>query len=315
LPLPIVMIYDQYLVQDAYIWFELCTFVYMNTPVISAQNKPFKINGIKVARSNVPKSGPTELGRRNFYKIVLVKGSAVIRYGGKEIRLDDLSIFFANPLVPYSVEIISEVQTGYSCVFTGEFIRSIERSESFQNSPLLKVTSMPVFKLDTIQYEKIAGIFELMITDGSTDYLYFDDLMRNYLQLIIHEALRLRPSENFIRFNSASLRITKRFYDLLDRQFPVEQFQGPIKLKTAQDFANKLAIHTNYLNRAVKGVTGKSTTALIAERMTSEATGLLQHTDWSINEISHVLGFEYSNYFSNFIKKTTGNIPKFYRVK
>ncbi len=287
----------------------------MDTPIISAQSNPFKINGFKVARSNVPKSGPTKLGRRNFYKIVLVKGSAVIRYGGKEIRLDDLSLFFANPQVPYSVEILSEVQTGYSCVFTGEFIKSIERSASLQNSPLFKVTSMPVFKLNTEQYEKIAGIFELMIANDSADYLYFDDLMRNYLQLIIHEALRLRPSENFIQFSSASLRIAKRFFGLLDRQFPVEQFQGPVTLKTAQDFADRLAIHTNYLNRAVKEVTGKSTTALIAERMTSEATGLLQHTDWSINEIAHVLGFEYPNYFSNFIKKTTGHTPKFYREK
>jgi len=281
----------------------------------TTRNPPLRFTGFKAGRSNVPKSPPTTLGRRHFYKIVLVKGCANIRYGDQVIALDGLALFFANPEVPYSVEIISEFQTGYSCVFTREFIKSIEWSESLQHSPLFKVTSMPAFKLTETQYAKLAGIFELMIADGSTDYLYNDDLMRSYVQLIIHEALRLHPSENFIQFNNASLRITKQFLDLLDRQFPVEQPYAPIKLKTAQDFAGLLAIHANYLNRAVKEVTGKSTTALIAERTTTEATALLQHTDWSVNDIAYALGFEYPNYFSNFIKKTTGHIPKFYRAK
>ena len=280
-----------------------------------AENGPLRPTGFKVSRSTVPKSPPTTLGRRHFYKIVLVKGSAIIQYGDQAIQLDGLSLFFANPEVPYSVEIVSEFQTGYSCVFNREFIKSIERSESLQNSPLFKISNTPAFRLSEEQYSKLSGIFELMIADSTTDYLYVDDLMRNYLQLILHEALRLRPAENFIQFNNAALRITKQFLDLLERQFPVEHLTEPVKLKTAQDFADRLAIHANYLNRAVKGVTGKSTTTLIAERTTIEATALLQHTDWSVSDIAYALGFEYPNYFSNFFKKATGHIPKFYRAK
>ncbi|MEO6849593.1 MAG: AraC family transcriptional regulator, partial [Mucilaginibacter sp.] len=274
--------------------------------VTNAKNKPLRSIGFKVSRSNVPKSPPTTLGRRHFYKIVLVKGSANIQYGDQAIQIDGLSLFFANPEVPYSVEIVSELQTGYSCVFSRDFIKPIERSESLQNSPLFKISNTPAFQLSEKQYSKLSGIFELMIADSTTDYLYVDDLMRNYLQLILHEALRLRPAENFIQFNNAALRITKQFLDLLERQFPVEHLTEPVKLKTAQDFADRLAIHANYLNRAVKGVTGKSTTMLIAERTTTEATALLQHTDWSVSDIAYALGFEYPNYFSNFFKKATG---------
>ena len=39
-----------------------------------------------------------------------------------------------------------------------------------------------------------------------------------------------------------------------------------------------LNVHVNYLNRAVKEVTGKSTTTHITERIVSEAKALLQHT-------------------------------------
>jgi len=124
----------------------------------------------------------------------------------------------------------------------------------------------------------------------------------------------MRPAEHFIQFNSASLRVTTQFLELLERQFPVENLNAPLKLKAAQDYANRLFIHVNYLNRAVKEMTGKSTTTLIAERITAEATALLQHTDWSVADIAYALGFQYPNYFSNFIKKTTGNTPTFYRA-
>ena len=60
----------------------------------------------------------------------------------------------------------------------------------------------------------------------------------------------------------------------------------------------------------IKEVTGKPTTAHIADRIISEAKALLQHTKWSINEIAYALGFEYPTYFNNFFKKKTGEIPK-----
>lgn len=83
-----------------------------------------------------------------------------------------------------------------------------------------------------------------------------------------------------------------------------------MRLKTAQDYAQNLNVHANYLNRSVKEVTGKSTTTHISERIITEAKALLQHTDWNIAEIAHALGFEYPTYFNNFFKKLTGTNPK-----
>jgi AraC-like DNA-binding protein len=224
-------------------------------------------------------------------------------------------LFFANSRIPYATEILSESHTGYSCVFTESFIKPLERLESLQQSPLFNVNGTPAFKLDAEQQSRLTGLFDAMITHDATDYLYRDDLMRNYIQFIVHEALHMRPTEHFIQFNSASLRITTQFMDMLERQFPIENLNTPLKLKTAQDYAAHLSIHVNYLNRAVKEITGKSTTTLIAERITAEATTLLRYTDWSIADIAYALGFDYANYFSNFIKKATGNTPRFYRAR
>ena len=89
----------------------------------------------------------------------------------------------------------------------------------------------------------------------------------------------------------------------------------PCSLKTAQDYAVALHVHVNYLNRAVKEVTGKSTTTHITERIASEAKALLQHTNWNIADIAYALGFEYPTYFNNFFKRLTGTNPKSLRLK
>ena len=148
-----------------------------------------------------------------------------------------------------------------------------------------------------------------MIGEQQSDYAYKDDLIRNYINLIIHEALKLQPSETYDQHKNAASRITNVFLELLERQFPVESTDRPLQLKSAQDYANELAVHVNHLNRSVKEVTGKSTTTHIAQRIITEAKALLQHTDWTIAEIAYALGFEYPTYFNNYFKRATGTNP------
>lgn len=270
--------------------------------------------GFKVSWNKVPSGRPTAFGRRHFFLILLSVGNSKIHYGDHVAHLDGVYLYFANSRVPYSTEIISENHSGYSCVFTEEFLKPIERLESIRQSPLFKTDSAPAFKLDEAQQASLAAIFDTMIAADSTDYLYKDDLMRSYIQLIVHNALQMRPAEHFVHYNNASLRVSTQFIEMLERQFPIESPNAPLKLKSATDFANQLSIHVNYLNRSVKEITGKSTTTIISERIIAEAITLLRYTDWSINDIAFALGFEYPNYFSNSFKKATGHNPKFYRA-
>jgi len=161
----------------------------------------------------------------------------------------------------------------------------------------------------------LTTIFQKMIEEQKTDYAHKDDLIRNYIQLIIHEAMKLQPSENLDTNKNAASRITKVFLELLERQFPVESTDKPLQLKTAQDYAKSLNVHVNYLNRSVKETTGKPTTAHISERVASEAKALLQHTDWNVSDVAYALGFEYPSYFNNFFKRITGTNPKALRAQ
>ncbi|WP_407491464.1 helix-turn-helix domain-containing protein [Elizabethkingia meningoseptica] len=90
---------------------------------------------------------------------------------------------------------------------------------------------------------------------------------------------------------------------------------NPLKLKSAVDYAQNLNVHVNSLNRALKTVTGKTTSELIADRLVQEAKALLSYTDWNINEIAFCLGFDDSAYFTNFFKKKVQLSPVAYRSK
>jgi AraC family transcriptional activator of pobA len=276
-------------------------------------NTELKLKGFKVYETD-SKSNGHNYSRKDFYKISLTSGKYIFHYADKSFETDEPILFFGNPRIPYSCEIITPTIDGYACLFTEDFLKVSDRSESLLQSPLFKLGGTPVLTLNTEQKDTIATIFQKMLAEQDSDYVFKDELIRNYLNLIIHEALKIQPSENYPEHKNAAVRITSVFLELLERQFPIESTGHPLELKTAQDFAKQLSVHVNHLNSSVKEVTGKPTTVHIAERIISEAKALLQHTNWTIADIAYALGFEYTTYFNNFFKKKTGEIPKSVRA-
>ena len=275
-------------------------------------NAELKLRGFKAYQTD-GNSGGHSYNRKDFYKISLNTGTYIFHYADRSFETGETILFFGNPRIPYSCEVISQTD-GYACLFTEDFLKLSDRSESLLQSPLFKIGGTPVLQLNQAQKASIAAVYEKMIAEQNSNYAFKDELIRNYIGQIIHEALKMQPSENYPEHKSAAVRITAVFLDLLERQFPIENPDRPLELRTAQDFANQLAVHVNHLNSSVKRVTGKPTTTHIADRIISEARALLQHTDWNITDIAYALGFDYPTYFNNFFKKKTGHIPKSVRA-
>ncbi len=282
---------------------------------VSEFNNELKLKGFNIFQIEKDGNATKVYSRKDFYKICLTTGKSIIHYSDKSYEADDTILFFGNPHVPYSWETLSTTYVGYTCLFSEDFLKLSDRSESILQSPLFKFGGTPILKISKEQREFLNRIFEKMIEEQSSDYAHKDDLIRNYIHLIIHEALKLEPSENFEQHMNASERLTTVFLELLERQFPVESADKPLGLKTAKHFADNLSVHSNSLNRAVKEVTGKTTSAHISERIAQEAKALLHHTNWNISEIAYALGFDYPTYFNNFFKKQTGTNPKTFRME
>ncbi|WP_281637787.1 helix-turn-helix domain-containing protein [Flavobacterium marginilacus] len=280
------------------------------TRIVSEFNNQLKLKGFKAFQIEDDSEATRNYSRKDFFKICLTTGKSKIHYSDKTFEQDGTILFFGNPHIPYSWETLTTEYIGYTCLFSEDFLKQIDRSESLHQSAFFKIDGTPVLKISEEQRLFLNTIFQKMIDEQKSSYVFKDELIRSYISLIIHEALKLQPSENYNQNKNASSRITAVFLELLERQFPVETSENPLQLKTAQDYAQNLNVHVNYLNRVVKEVTGKSTTTHITERIVAEAKALLQHTDWNIAEIAYALGFEYPTYFNNFFKKITGTNPK-----
>lgn len=281
---------------------------------ISKFNNELKLQGFKAFQIEDDGSETRTYSRKEFYKICLTTGKSKIHYSDKTYEQEGTILFFGNPHIPYSWETISTTYIGYTILFSEEFFKKSERSESLQQSSFFKIGGTPVLKITEEQRTFLNTIFQKMIAEQESEYVFKDELIRNYISLIIHESLKMEPAENFEQNKNASSRLSSVFLELLERQFPIETTQNPLQLRTAQHYAQHLNVHVNYLNRAVKEVTGRSTTTHITERIVTEAKALLQHTDWSISEIAYALGFEYPTYFNNFFKKITGTNPTAFRL-
>ena len=258
------------------------------TPILDF-NADLKLKGFKVYEIECESPVTRNYNRKDFYKICLNTGKNIIHYADRTFETDGPVLFFGNPHIPYAWKIVSSTYSGYACLFTEDFLKLSDRSESLQQSPLFKLGGTPLLALNKEQMNLIVGIFQKMIAEQDTTYTFKDELIRTYLSLMIHEALKIQPLENYSTNKNASYRITNVFLELLERQFPIESANHPLQLKTAQDFAKSLTVHVNHFNRSVKEVTGKSTTTHIAERIITEAKAFLQHTDWNIAEIAYAL--------------------------
>jgi len=247
--------------------------------------------------------------RRDFYKVSLIIGKGRIYYADKWIQIDQPALLFSNPVVPYSWEAESEQQSGWYCLFTEDFIQHSERINSLQDSPLFKIGCNPIFFPDEAQLKELSAIYMKMQSEMCSTYPHKYDVLRSYLHLLIHVAMKNNPTTNFQTYTNGSSRVSALFLELLERQFPIDSPALILKLKNPADYATALSIHINHLNRSVKEVTGKTTTAHIAARIIKEAKALLQHTDWNIADIAYSLGFEYPSYFTLFFKKHTGLTP------
>jgi AraC family transcriptional activator of pobA len=244
---------------------------------------------------------------RNFYKIGLIIGEGQVFYGNKGMKIDQPALMFSHPNLPYSWECLSDKQSGYYCLFNEEFL-SLGNNKILSASPL-KLGGHYVFFLDKDKENFVSLIFQKMIDEYQAGYQYKNELLLNYVTLLVHEALKMTPAESYFTPTDSSSRIAMFFTELLERQFPVDPYNKTIQLKTPQDYAERLSIHVNHLNRSVKKVTGKTTSSIITDRLIAEAKILLVHSGWNVTEIATALGFDDPSYFARLFKLHTGIAP------
>ena len=259
------------------------------------------------------KKQPMSYNRRTYYKISLISGRNKAEYADKVIDIEKSALLFGTPKIPYHWLPQDVNQHGFFCIFTSDFLVPSKSGVVLDDLPIFQPGGLPVFQLTDEASADIQYIFRKMYKELSSDYAYKYDLLRNYVLELIHYGQKLQPATALYPSHTASARISSLFIELLERQFPIESQNQRLKLRTAKDYADGLAVHVNHLNKVLKENTGKTTTDIISSRIVQEAKILLKQTDWNISEIAYCLGFEQVAHFSNFFRKQTSIAPLAFR--
>lgn len=259
------------------------------------------------------KKGTMPYNRRNYYKISLIKGHNRVEYADKTVDILHQGMLFATPRIPYRYTPLDTEQDGHFVVFTRDFLAKSKTGLNIDRLPIFSSRGDFVYQLTDEDYAQFESVYDKMQRELQSDYTYKYDLIRNYVMELIHLGQKLTPMEHVTDNLNASTRIFSLFIELLERQFPIETPTQMLNLRSAKDFAARLGVHVNHLNKVLKEITGKTTTDIISSRINQEAKILLKHTDWNVSEIAYSLGFEEVAHFSNFFKRNSQLSPSRFR--
>ncbi|WP_317235019.1 helix-turn-helix domain-containing protein [Roseivirga pacifica] len=249
--------------------------------------------------------------RRDFYKVMLMKGHSRVHYADKVVEVKSYALSFSNPKIPYKWEHIAPMEECTYCIFSADFFHQFGH---FHDYEVYQPNGTHIFELTEDQAAEVRVVFDKMEAEFKSEYKYKYDAVRNQIFELLHYALKLQPSEELnVQPMNASRRIAMLFMELLERQFPIDEPNQYVAMRSASEFAEHLNVHVNHLNRSVKEATEKTTTQLIAERILQEAKVLLKQTAWSVSEIAYALGFNEVTHFNNFFKKHQEQSPLKFR--
>jgi AraC family transcriptional activator of pobA len=258
---------------------------------------------------NSPKPAPYR--RRDYYKIALFYGTSKLNFADKVVSIEKQALLFANPQIPYSNNDLSGIHSGFFCVFNQQLFHHYGNLIEY---PVYKPDGSHAFELSDEQAQRAENIFLRMFQELNSDYVYKYDILRSLVLELIHFALKMQPPSTQAKHElNASERISTLFIELLERQYPLDEAHQKVTLRSASDFAHQLNVHVNHLNRAIKEITDKTTTQIIAERNLQEAKILLKQSTWAVSEIAYALGFVEVAHFNAFFKKQTGMTPLQFR--
>lgn len=131
------------------------------------------------------------------------------------------------------------------------------------------------------------------------------------IELLLDYCMRFYERQ-FITRKTVNRDVLEKFEEELDRYFQDRQavMNG---LPTVKHFAEKCFLSPNYFGDLVKKETGRTPQEYIQEKIIGLAKDELLGTTKTINEISYGLGFQYSQHFNRYFKRSTGMTPSEYR--
>ena len=131
------------------------------------------------------------------------------------------------------------------------------------------------------------------------------------IQLLLDYCLRFYDRQ-FITREDDNHDVIVRFEKELNEYFSNNSFMAA-GIPTVKYFAEKCFLSPNYFGDLVKKETGKTPQEYIQAKVIDLAKELLMDTKLSVAQVADRLGFEYSQHFNRYFKRSVGLTPTEYR--
>lgn len=163
-------------------------------PVSSRYKRNLRPNDVAVYEIKSGLNAISSINKKGFYKICLLTGNGINRHDDEEKEMDGAVLWFEKPYSSHALDLTAIGQQGYACFFTEGFLKNELWSARMQQSRIPDTESSSVYSLNPEQMDFVAFLFRRMMTEQNTAYGFKNELMRNYIQLIIHQAFKTQAS-------------------------------------------------------------------------------------------------------------------------
>ena len=252
---------------------------------------------------------PLPLQRSDYFEILFVSsGAKSSRHCGlRKYDINPRQLFFKAAGQISSGDIYDINIEGYFCLLESDFLsKNGIANTAISAFSFFKYGHSPLVDLDAAETDKFNNLFHTIHTlreqPGS------NQLLAAYMNVLLQEANLLhQKQENIKSANNASSQdqLVNKFLDLISEHYLDKQ--------AVNEYAEMLFVTPNYLNKAVKQITGKTALEQVHEMLLLEAKVLLKQSKMNVSEVADYLNFESLSYFARFFKKHTGHTPLDYR--
>ncbi len=272
-------------------------------------DKQYTISGFELWSSAGLKSSMGPL-KSVFYRVsITISGSVDVQLGLEHFTHRPGTVGFTALNQLFSKRNVSPDLFGYYVLFTADFLHELvaagRLSEMF---PFFDYAGVPFFQLDATELKRVEQFILLMNDELHTLKAGREKAIQMYLYLLLLEAKRSYERQQLAVAPAAKDNhyLATRFLKLVSEHF--------LTSRMVAEYADRLSVTANHLNRVVKDVTGSTASDAIAEMLLQEAKAILRYTDASIAEVAYQLNFSDPAAFSRFFKKKAGLTPQEFRA-
>lgn len=245
--------------------------------------------------------------QQDFYTLLFIeKADGEISIDEQKIRLDDPKIIIIKPNCIYSIDINRNAKGKIIC-FSEEFFSLRYNNNILYQFSFLKCEVKPYLRFNEKNKEKWTTLSELMMEEFVLKRKESNKVLRSFLNILMFELERMYKPTGLSKDLGIKTEKVILFEKLVEEHYH--------KHKMPSEYAKKLNLSPNYLNKLCKDETGLTAGEIIRKRITIEAQRVLHYTNLSVNEIADKLGFENTSYFVTFFKKQTEFTPEQFRKK